>query len=103
MENIIISKPNAKGQVVIPKYIRDVLNINPSVYLQITLFGSGIHIYPITETKTAEINERKKLTLSQVLEITKGAWVDDKDDRAYLKKRRAIELAAAKKRREATW
>ena len=45
----ILSQPNEKGQVVIPKAIRDALAIDEDVSLNITLRGRGIYMYPIKE------------------------------------------------------
>lgn len=98
-----IVEPNSKGQIVIPKKIRDELNINENTSLNVVVRDNGIHLYPITEVTTtaeAEISRRK---LFAVLEKTRGAWADE-DWAAYDKKekeRRKLELAASRKRQKA--
>lgn len=96
-----IVTPNVKGQIVIPKKIRDGLNITENTALNIVDDGKTIYIHPIKEiTTTSESNNNKLL---QVLKETQGAWANE-DWNAYdrmEKRRRKIELAAAKKMKKA--
>lgn len=98
-----IVEPNEKGQIVIPKKIRDELNINENTPLNMIVRDEAIHLYLITDVTTraeAEISHRKLLA---VLEKTRGAWANE-DWAAYDKKekeRRKIELKAAKRMKKA--
>ena len=90
-----ITKPNQKGQIVIPKAIRDKLHITKDVPLSIGMRGSGIYISPLSNTGTAE----SKDAYIKILEKTKGSW---KEDWSTLeKKRRKLELEASKMRKQA--
>ena len=44
--NLVITQPNAKGQIVIPKRFRDELDIDNNVQLVLSLLGAGIFIQP---------------------------------------------------------
>lgn len=92
-----IIKTNQKGQIVIPKEIRDALSINNNVNLQILLRGQGIYIYPVEHTMPKSTSEN---LYPQILEKTKGSW--NKEDWSMVrKKRRKIELNASEKRKSA--
>ncbi len=87
---------NDKGQVVIPKDIRDSLGIDSNVTLNITVAGGGIYIHPVEEFITKSETESSYL---QLLEKTKGAWAnDDWDELRY--SRSKTELNASKSRKE---
>lgn len=91
-----ITGVNPKGQIVIPKQIRDALGIQPGVYLNVLVRGSGIYLYPIIEALSPVEREG---SYSAVLQKTKGAW--GKDDWNSLRtKRRSIELKASAKRKQ---
>lgn len=94
MKNMSLTNTNSKGQVVIPKKMRDHLGIKPEVPLSIVEAGDGIFISPIKEVITDSEAESSYLKL---LEKTKGAW-RDKDHRA--KQRSEIELKASKQRKK---
>lgn len=99
----ILAEPNSKGQIVIPKKIRDQLNINENTLLNIIVKDNGIYLYPVvdvTTTKDAEISRNK---LMVALERTRGLWADDKDFDKRQRIRRKIELAASRKRKKAWW
>lgn len=99
MKNVTISKPNSKGQVVIPKPIRDELGINPNVYLRITSVGTSIFMHPITNTATTA---SESLPFSEILKKTQGAWAKDWPAlKKTFAKRHALELKAAQKRKQA--
>lgn len=70
----IITTPNNKGQIVIPKSIRDALGINEQIPLNLTIRGQGIYIHPIRSVMT-EVNLTD--SYSKVLQRTKGAWAGD--------------------------
>lgn len=91
----IITKPNEKGQIVIPKKFRDSLGIDANKSLNLVLRGAGIYIYPIEEVISAIEGENSYL---KILEKTKGAWKGEQKDLGG--KRRKIELSASKRRRQ---
>lgn len=92
----IITKPNAKGQIVIPKEFRDALGIDSKVLLQLSLRGSGIYIQPIEGVIT---KEGKESSFVEILRKTQGAWVGDDWEKTRAR-RRKIELAAARRRKK---
>lgn len=91
----IITKANEKGQVVIPKEYREALGISNNIALNMVLRGSGIYIYPVTEVSGLAETEDSYM---HILKRTKGSWKDDWDKTR--KRRKKIELAASKKRKQ---
>lgn len=89
--------PNHKGQIVIPKEIRDALSIDTNATLNIILAGKGIYIYPVEEFLTKAEGESSYIKL---LEKTKGSWKDDNWD-TFSKKKSKIELEASNSRKRA--
>jgi len=89
--------PNNKGQIVIPKEMRDALGIDTNATLNIILAGKGIYLYPVEEFLTRAEGESSYIKL---LEITKGSWKDDNWDMLSNKKSQ-IELEASKSRKKA--
>jgi len=71
MRNGLIVNPNQKGQLVIPKQIRDSLGITPDTPLNIVLRGNGFYIYPISGISSETPNEQ---TYLKILQTTRGAW-----------------------------
>ena len=92
-----IATPNAKGQIVIPKAMRDVLGISPKMPVNVTLRGDGIYIHPVREVIGEHEAESSYL---KVLEKTAGAWRGDSWPQTE-RKRRKIELAASKRMKKA--
>lgn len=95
-----IVTPNTKGQIVIPKKIRDGLNITENTALNIVDDGRIIYIHPVKEIITASESDNSKLL--KVLKETQGAWANEDWD-AYdkmEKRRRKIELAATKRNKK---
>lgn len=93
-----IVQPNEKGQVVIPKTIRDALGITSRVPLNLIVSGSGIWMYPIKAVLGAE--ECDSEPLIAILKKTQGSWAKEDWD-TLRKKRRKIELAASRRRKNA--
>ena len=91
----IISKPNTKGQIVIPKVMREALGIDANRQVNIVMRGDGIYIYPIAQIVAKGENVS---SYSKLLEKTQGAWAGDDWD-AMEAKRRKIELRASKRMR----
>lgn len=98
-----IVTPNIKGQIVIPKKIRDGLNIDESTPLNMVVKENGIHLYPVKEVTTTAEAEIARSKLLNALEKTRGAWAnedwDDYDKRE--KQRRKLELEATKRMKKA--
>lgn len=94
----IITEPNKKGQIVIPKKFRQALGITYKTPLNLVLRSEGIYIYPIEEVLTKLETESSYLT---ILEKTQGAWTNDKTWERAEKRRKNIELAASLKRKKA--
>lgn len=93
----IITKPNVKGQVVIPKKYREELGIDENMLLQITVQGGGIYLSPLEETLGS--TDSRKLFL-EVLKKTAGSWRGD-DWPKTAAKRRKLELQASQRRKKA--
>lgn len=89
------ASPNKKGQIVIPKEIRDALGIDSRVTLNITVAGKGIYMYPVEEFITHADRENSYVKL---LEKTQGKWgIEDVEFDQH--KRSTIELEASKNRK----
>jgi AbrB family looped-hinge helix DNA binding protein len=86
---------NDKGQIVIPKDIRDTLGIDSHVTLNITVAGDGIYIHPVEEFITKAETESSYL---QLLEKTRGTWVEEDWDELRQTKSKT-ELNASKSRK----
>lgn len=86
---------NDKGQLVIPKDMRDALGIDSEVTLNLVLAGNGIYIYPVEEFITKSETESSYLHL---LEKTRGTWNDESWDELQ-QKRSEVELKASQSRK----
>ncbi len=86
---------NDKGQIVIPKDIRDSLSITSDVTLNITLAGDGMYIYPVEEFITKSDLESSYLDL---LQKTKGSWGED-SDKQLKQQKKDLELKASESRK----
>lgn len=93
----IITTPNKKGQIVIPKKYRDALEIDDTVPLNLVLQEKAIFIYPVRKINESKVDNKAFLEL---LKKIKGSWADDKDWGKREKKRRKMELAASKRRKK---
>ncbi len=92
---------NIKGQIVIPKKIRDQLNITENTALNIVDDGKTIYIHPIKEVTA--ISDFDNSAFYKILKKTQGAWADgdwDRYDREE-KKRRKAEILATKRNKKA--
>ena len=91
----LVSRTNEKGQLVIPKKVRQLLGIKSNSLLNLVLRGGGLYIYPVEEVLVKGETENFYL---KILEKTQGGWA--REDLSSLRKRRKkIELDASKKRR----
>lgn len=85
-----IVSPNEKGQIVIPKEIRDAMGIISGSYLQLIYSGSSIILNPIKAVVTVQDLES---SYKDILKKTAGTWSNDNFPQTR-KKRRKIELEA---------
>lgn len=91
-----ITQPNQKGQIVIPKQMREKLKITHSSMLNLILRENVIYIYPIEEVIT---KTNREISYLELLKKTQGSW--SKENWVGLrKKRRKIELGASTKRKQ---
>ncbi len=91
----IVTKTNQKGQIVIPKTMREELGIDANVPLNLAIKDNGIYIYPIDAVFAKKKGEGSYLN---ILEKTQGTWAKE-DWISSNKKRRKIELAASRRRK----
>ena len=100
MSTSTITQPNVKGQIVIPKKIRDELGIGPDTQLYITKQGQSVLISPLFYSQ-GEDKSSLEWRL-QVLRETQGAWgpetADERKHRLAIERKERI---AVKKMREA--
>ncbi|MBI4599781.1 AbrB/MazE/SpoVT family DNA-binding domain-containing protein [Candidatus Uhrbacteria bacterium] len=93
-----ITQPNTKGQVVIPKELRERFVITDRSSVNIIPYEDGLYLHPIHSvfSKGPAASAYQKTLLK-----TKGSWgaIDEKHERAH----RARELSAARKRRASSW
>ena len=95
----IITRPNKKGQVVIPKKIRDELYITENTPLNLVLRDNGIYIYPI-EKIIPKTN--KDESFAEILIRTRGAWgKPSKEEIKREKQRHRLEILSSKKNKNA--
>lgn len=86
---------NSKGQLVIPARVREQLQINEQVPLQLVVKDQVIHIVPVTAVFTKETTAPSYL---DVLKQTQGSWQAD----SASPNRTKLELKASA-RRKAAW
>lgn len=90
-------KTGPKGQIIIPKEMREALGLRENSHLSITIRNKGIYIEPVEEFIYPGT---KDLSYTAVLEKTKGAFATE-DWGSLRKKRKDTEIKASKKRRQA--
>lgn len=93
----IVTKPNEKGQIVIPKEMRDTLGVGPKTQLYITTRGRGIYIHPIQDIIPFADDTRSSYV--NILEKTKGRWPSEKWDKTRAA-RKKVEVRASKSRKK---
>lgn len=93
-----ITQPNSKGQVVIPKELRDRFGISDRSSINIIPYEHGLYLHPIHSVFS---QGPAAAAYQKMLVKTKGSWgaSDAKQERA----RRSHELSAARKRRASSW
>ena len=98
-----ITEPNSKGQIVIPKKIRDDLKIDENTPLNLNIVGDGIWIHPIQEVIITPKSTYSRKALLEALDKTRGIWASDLDFDKRTRIRRKIELKASRDRKKAWW
>ena len=73
----IITKPNAKGQIVIPKRIRERFSIDENTQLNIVIRDNGFYIYPFGEVVSKIESKFSEEAFKDLLKKTQGAWADE--------------------------
>jgi AbrB family looped-hinge helix DNA binding protein len=95
----VFTKPNEKGQIVIPKEMRDELGITSDVTLNLSVSGKGIYIALVDAFISKQDREESYVKL---LEKTQGGWGSDTTkDLEQEQQRRAVELKASEERNKA--
>lgn len=95
----IIAIPNQKGQIVIPKDIRDKLHIGVGTPLNLVVRDSSIYLYPVERVATRVAAENSYV---EILKKTQGTW--GKEAKAETEKhseQKKTELQATKKAKKA--
>lgn len=91
-----IVTPNAKGQIVIPQKIREELGITLQTQLQLIQTGQSLVLHPIIGVvRKVDSDDAFK----EILDRTRGAWAGDDWEKTRAR-RRKIELAASKRRKQ---
>lgn len=97
-----IAEPNSKGQIVIPKKIRDDLKIDENTPLNLNIVGDGIWIHPVRGILTdKELKDSHSLYL-EVLNKTRGILAGKpyyKNEKA----RKKLALKASARRKKVWW
>lgn len=100
MQISTLTKPNIKGQIVIPKKLRDKLGISHETTIEIIEQGRGFFVAPVSGY-SVRASDGNKAWL-EVLKRTQGAWgpetAEEKKHRLAMERR---ERLAVKKMREA--
>lgn len=95
----IITTPNIKGQIVIPKQIRDQLGISPQTPLNLVIRNQGFWAYPVESVKIKMDTEN---SYASILKKTRGSWsLLTKNETAKAKRKRKLELTAFSQRKQA--
>lgn len=98
MQFITLATSNTKGQVVIPKKIREQLNITPDTILQVGLTANSFVFTPVKSVITLADSDSSYL---QILEKTHGSWLEAEKPKKQKTNKRNLELLASKNRKQA--
>ena len=74
MKSGYIIKTNPKGQIVIPKELRESLDIDKDTPLNLIKRGEGIYLSPVSEVIPKAEEEDSYV---EVLKKTKGTWANE--------------------------
>lgn len=91
MKTVTRTKSNDKGQVTIPKKIRDYLGIKTNITLILSIYDNSLLISPLKKSTSSE-----KATYLKTLQKTQGSWSGESSFEA---KKRKLELKASKNRK----
>lgn len=97
-----IVESNIKGQIVIPKKIRDDLGISPGTALNVVVRDDGIYLYPIISVVTTEESEISHKAYIDLLKATQGILASKpyyKNEKAKIK----LERESSLRRKKAWW
>jgi|GEM_PF-738665 len=98
----IITKPNAKGQIVIPQKIRQKYDINSKTVLNILVKNDGFFVSPIKEVYSQAEQSMGNDAYLELLKRSRGAWgVPSKAELKKEQSRRKHELSASQRRKQA--
>ena len=94
--------PNAKGQVTLPKKLRDQLDIQPTTPLAPSLSGNQIILTPIVsvQAKPAPQSKAKQAQLYNSWKKLQGTWANDHTWEKTSQNRHALELKASSQKRQ---
>ena len=94
-----LATTNTKGQIVIPKTLRDALAITPQTTLNIIPSSDGLYLYPVSEVQVPAETESALVSL---LKTTQGAWGKlDIVSKKQTAAKRKLELTASTRRKSA--
>ena len=91
-----ITRPNQKGQIVIPQEMRKSLDITSNTSINLILRGGMIFLLPIDEVIT---KAERESSYSEILKKTQGSWKND-DWNKISQKRKQIEIKASLNRKK---
>lgn len=96
-----IVEPNGKGQIVIPKKVREDLNISKSTLLNLTVRGDSIWLYPVRSVLSRQESQDSKKVYLELLKKTQGILAGPYYKNEKSKKR--LELESSQRRKRAWW
>lgn len=100
MKITTITQPNAKGQIVIPKKIRDFLGIDRNSFLKLVTSENALHVYPVDRVETGGTINREMYL--KFLKQNRGRWGSaTKEELKREKKLREADLKAVEEARKA--
>lgn len=91
--NLLLTQPNQKGQIVIPKVLRDEMHIGEHTPLAISRQGDGLFLVPIHDIVTTK---GVPSTYHALLRETRGAWGKKEE----LSDSKAFEFKASTRRKQ---
>ncbi len=94
--NYAIVTPNTKGQIVIPKAMREALGITTDSQLYLSVKDQTLCIQPVVSSMSAKPDK----TYAEILAETQGGWAGDNWPTEEAE-RRKIELAATERAKKA--
>jgi len=94
-----ITTTNQKGQIVIPKKLRDDLGITPQTHLNLVAKDGMLYIFPIINVVSTK---KASSSYLEFLNKTQGAWgPESKEEKTDEEERRTLEVKATEKNKQA--